>query len=365
MTITETQTKKMKLENQKTSTKMKDERYPYFVGKWKRSIPYKDTEFAHDSLDEPHIKRRIAVLERYPQINQLYGVEIYTQLVCFFCVAVQVTLAAFFGLYWTETYLGYFLSAYFIGGSITQMVGGIMHECTHNLVSEDIDWNKVVALFSNIILPFPIAMSFRRYHLEHHAYQGVEGKDPDLPLSWEITLIKGNTLLKFCWLFFYPAMYVVRGAVFGKTISRLEWINIVTSFTSDLVIYHFFGYRGLAYLFVSLWLGYGIHPAAAHFIQEHYTMADGQETYSYYGWMNLVFLNIGYHNEHHDFPKVPWSKLPIIKATAPEFYNDLTFHNSWIYMLWVFLTSREYGPQSRVSRSVESHKKGRRMIKVE
>ncbi|CAG8799102.1 12159_t:CDS:2, partial [Racocetra fulgida] len=44
-----------------------------------------------------------------------------------------------------------------------------------------------------------------------------------------------------------------------------------------------------------------LHPVAARYIQEHYTFDDGQETYSYYGRLNKIFMNIGYHNEHHDF----------------------------------------------------------------
>lgn len=73
---------------------------------------------------------------------------------------------------------------------------------------------------------------------------------------------------------------------------------------SDTLVVKYNGTRGLLYLFLSLWFGYGFHPAAMHFIQEHYTVTDGQETYSYYGGLNKWFLNIGYHNEHHDFTKV-------------------------------------------------------------
>lgn len=135
-------------------------------------------------------------------------------------------------------------------------------------------------------------------------FVGVEGKDPDLPLKWEIAFIKGSTWRKFIFLSIYPFMYVIRGAAFGKRPSMLELYNIAFTIAIDAIMFYFWGIKSLIYLFISLWIGYSFHPAAAHFIQEHYTYHDKQETYSYYGPLNWIFLNIGFHNEHHDFPKV-------------------------------------------------------------
>ena len=95
----------------------------------------------------------------------------------------------------------------------------------------------------------------------------------------------------------------------------------------------------------------GLHPIAGHFIAEHYVFVEGQETYSYYGALNLVTWNVGYHNEHHDFPRVPGWKLPQVKAIAGEFYDNLPCHMSWSKVMWQYATDPNMGPFSRVRRN--------------
>ena len=75
-----------------------------------------------------------------------------------------------------------------------------------------------------------------------------------------------------------------------------------------------------------------------------------QETFSYYGKLNRLTFNVGYHNEHHDFPSVPWIRLPQIRAVAPEFYEDLTAHTSWTRLLFRFLFDPEITLYSRMTR---------------
>ena len=97
-------------------------------------------------------------------------------------------------------------------------------------------------------------------------------------------------------------------------------------------------------------VGIGLPAVGARWIQEHYTFHAGQETYSYYGLLNAIQFNIGYHNEHHDLVKVPWVHLPKIKALAPEFYDHLHWHRSWTRVLLQFLFDPKLDLFARITR---------------
>jgi len=123
----------------------------------------------------------------------------------------------------------------------------------------------------------------------------------------------------------------------------------------DILVYYFFGLKSIVYLFASTLIAGGLHPSAGHFISEHYVWIKGQETYSYYGPLNLLAFNVGYHNEHHDFPRIPGSRLKKLREIAVEHYDTLPSHNSWVRVLWDYILDPTVGPYSRIMRKDKKH----------
>ncbi|KAJ2786066.1 sphingolipid delta-4 desaturase [Coemansia javaensis] len=346
-------------------TQRDDPRHPLYLGAWKRSAKADLQDFVRDDFDEPHHKRRKAILAKHPEVKQLYGNEPLTAVIGAAAVAVQLTAAYLVGCVWTDLHWGLVVAiAYLLGGSVCALYGVIIHEAGHNLVFKRPFYNRLTGLLANLPMVVPISQSFRRYHLEHHQFQGVEGMDPDMPLDAEVKYIHNSPLLKTLWVFCYSAMYVARGIVMKKQPQRWEVANLLFTVAADVLIVRLMSVRALAYLAVSVFFGYGMHPGAAHFIQEHYIFRDGQETYSYYGTGNILYLNIGLHNEHHDFPQIPWTRIYALRRIAAEFYDPLYAHTSWCAVIFKFITSPMQGPQSRLARLYKAHVSGRKDYRV-
>ena len=60
---------------------------------------------------------------------------------------------------------------------------------------------------------------------------------------------------------------------------------------------------------------------------------------------------MGYHNEHHDFPRIPGTRLAAVRAAAPEFYATLRHHTSYSAVIFAFVFDSRMGPFSRVVRT--------------
>src|SRR4051812_32072300 len=140
-----------------------DYRHPLYIGDWKKSIAYIEEDFASDDLDEPHMKRRITILNHHPEIEQLYGYDIKTVPITIVAFLVQIIAAYIFGLILSNWNWTMIIHSYVIGGTMTQIYIAIIHEAAHCLTAPTRCQNRIVGLLANIAIPLPMAMSFRRY----------------------------------------------------------------------------------------------------------------------------------------------------------------------------------------------------------
>eukprot|EP00455_Lapot_gusevi_P022189 TRINITY_DN2310_c0_g3_i1.p1 TRINITY_DN2310_c0_g3~~TRINITY_DN2310_c0_g3_i1.p1 ORF type:complete len:360 (+),score=136.25 TRINITY_DN2310_c0_g3_i1:80-1081(+) len=297
--------------------------------------------------DEPHYSRREQILKAHPEIEKLYGPDIRLLPAILALVAIQLTLAVYVR---DASWVVYVLVAWVIGGTISHSLSLANHELSHNLCFEEVLPNEILGFIANLAQGLPSAITFKKYHLEHHRAQGYDVIDVDIPTRFEARFFS-STLGKFMFVFCQPLFYALRPMIINpKNPTLKEGLNWVSAITFDLAFYYYFGGSALGYLFLSTWLGLGLHPISGHFISEHYEFVKGAETYSYYGPLNYLTWNVGYHNEHHDFPRISGFRLPEVRRIAHEFYDNLPQHASWPMVLWYYIIDPKMSPYSRVKR---------------
>jgi len=310
-------------------------------------------DFYFSYTDEPHASRRKEILAKYPQIKDLYGYDPQTKyVVCFWVISQFIMSYCLRNANWWII----ILVAYVFGGVANHALFLAMHEISHNLAFAKPWHNRLFGVFANITTAVPHFSMFQRYHMEHHLYQGVIGVDTDVPTTYEGMLFT-NSFRKILFVILMPLFYVIRPLLLKpKKPGLWEAINWSAVIAVDLAVFYMWGHKAILYFLASSLLGSGLHPVAGHFIAEHYVFIQGQETYSYYGPLNTVVFNVGYHNEHHDFPRIPGSRLPKLRSIAPEYYDTLPCHTSWCKAIWDFITDPTVGPYSRVVRNPPANK---------
>ncbi|CAN3356274.1 sphingolipid delta(4)-desaturase [Diutina catenulata] len=324
-------------------------------------------EFYWTTEKEAHGKRRQLILKKYPEVKKLTGYEPKTKWWVLAVVATQFACA-----FWLRNTpvlsTKFLLTAYVIGATANQAIFLAIHELSHNLLFKKPLHNKLFAIFTNMPIGIPYSASFQPYHQLHHKFLGDENLDTDLPTRFE-AMVLSNPLGKLFFAIFQIFFYALR-PMFVTQINMTKYhaLNVVWIAIVDSLMVRAWGGNALWYFIVSSFLAGSLHPCAGHFIAEHYVlnehnkprtvMVNGSnvdlpplETYSYYGVLNLVTWNVGYHNEHHDFPYVAWTKLPELRRIASDFYDPLPQVSSWTGVLWWFCVSDINTLWNRVKRT--------------
>ena len=311
----------------------------------KLSLKLDNLDVPWDYSEEPHVARRQEILKVHPEIKKLFGND-YTIAVIVVCeVAVQLAMA------WLMRDVAWpviVVLAYVVSATLNHSLGSSIHEIGHNLAfgHKYPLCNRALGMLANLPIFVPMSVTYKKYHADHHRYLGHDTLDVDIP-TWVENKLFRHPLTKAFWLLVHPFINAVRP--FCKNpcaIWTLEVVNIFVQIAFDAAVYYTLGVRSAGYLLLGTFFGLGFHPLSGHFISEHYLYRHGQATVSYYGPLNFFLFNVGYHNEHHDFPYIPYSRLPMVKKIAPEYYENLPYHTSWVRVLFDFIFDRDLGPHA-------------------
>lgn len=298
---------------------------------------------------EPHNVRRIKILKAHPEVEKLFEKD---PISFYYVIVINIAQIGmmFFLKNYVESWMYVFILAYLVSAVLNHALFCLMHDITHFTTFKSVFHNQLCGILSNLPQGIPNAISFGRYHRDHHTFLGDAVDDPDIPTRWEVNFFS-NKYLKACFLMVLPFFYGLRPYFKRpKLQNKMEVLNIVCCVIYNYLVCKYFGFQSLAYLLLGTLWGLSINPVGAHVLAEHYEFNKCQDTYSYYGWINYLNCNMGYHVEHHDFPLISWNKLPELRKIAPEFYNNLPVIDSYFHVMYSYIFDDEIGPWSRIVR---------------
>ena len=277
------------------------------------------------------------MLAAHPELRELAGPTPSTAFWILALVVIQFGLAFVVG---DRSWMIWVPVAYVAGATIDHALWVLIHETCHNLVFRSRTANRLVAILANLPLVVPGAIAFGKYHLLHHRHMGdldfdagIPGPDRsarDRPIGGCEGRVGGRD--DFIQGIVRPSRHEARRA--ARRLDDREHRHPGRRDGAHRVR------RGRRAVQVPRDVDrVRDRPAPARRPLDSGALraGAGQETYSYYGPLNKVSFNVGYHNEHHDIVNVPWSRLPQIRRIAPEFYDGLHSYSSWTALLVRFV----------------------------
>lgn len=209
-------------------------------------------------------------------------------------------------------------------------LGAIAHDAVHGSVSR----SKLVSYLVALLCWSPTGMSvtlYTNYHLHHHK---IANTYPDVDnfvvTDYTKNPFLGKLLLLCVYSFAYPIYFLFAMFRYTKRLSFVQKVrmNLELAGIFSLV---YLGYRFMPhyvfFFFYGLPFILGACVASYTSMIEHYEMLPGEDAYSSrtYGtkshFLNFLWNNVSYHNEHHKFPGIPWYNLRSFHEAAFRHYD--------------------------------------------
>ncbi|WP_306027491.1 fatty acid desaturase [Stappia sp. MMSF_3263] len=300
-----------------------------------------------------HLQMRKETLKAHPGLRDLAGPDPRTALF------VPLLLALHWGMAWAvsdSNLLVVFLAAFLFGQFVIHAAGALVHETAHRLIFRGEKAKLAFDLGLETILgSFGKQLTYQHEHLSsHHPFIGDYERDyehEDLcAFKAREMLVEGRPRLQRALtvatlvVHILPFGFIISDEIFPRLYERLTgrvardgerhvrstraplWqrrLFIAWSLGVNVLLFAAFGFLGWLYhnWALSIFLGkFGISNLGQS-LSEHPGDDAGTPTRSTYGWINRLLFNTGYHNEHHTFPNVAWTRLPELTRGAPEVFS--------------------------------------------
>lgn len=286
-----------------------------------------------------HVARQKAILQKHPEIRRYFVAYPLSMVFLLLVIGLQWYLASQMAeLAWWQIGLG----AFFIGQFVSHAIASFIHEASHNRIFKSRSGTLLsLAVIECGTLSFAKSLEYiAKHNTSHHRYLNDYRRDYEWWDKEKVRTLKS----KKQWRLLESILHLLPGGTlvadlltqaFGsrdtdRDIKRNDaprWFLhslIGLSLAGYALAYTLFGWQAALYLAwsVSLMVGNWGITFKGQSIAEHDVEKQGR-TYSTYGWVNWLFFNTGYHDEHHTFPAVPWIHLPKVRRIAFEdFQND-------------------------------------------
>ena len=324
-----------------------------------------------------HLEMRREILRAHPEVRHLFGAEPRGVLAAIAILAVHWTIV------WAvaQTNIAVvFLVALFVGQVTIHAAGALVHESAHFLVVRQRRGKLAFDLLIEVITTsFARQLTYQHEHVtSHHAHLGNYERDYEHEDVCRFTARRRHraahpvaqrvlTIAELA-VHLLPGGFLIADRLFlpyyrratgqavadaqrvigaSRATSAERALFIAVSLATNVFLWMAFGFLGWLYHVwsLSLFLGKCGVTNLGQSLAEHPGDDDVNPTRSTYWWGNKLLFNTGYHNEHHTFPNVPWTRLPALKALAPEVFGRVEGRS--YFVCWWRHVAEDFSPSRR------------------
>jgi fatty acid desaturase len=210
-------------------------------------------------------------------------------------------------------------------------MGAVAHDCVHGTVFR----SRPASYLMGLLCWMPTGMSFTiysNYHLHHHR---ITNTYPDVDNFVVTDYTKSPTLAKALLLavysFGYPIYFLFQMLRYTRRLSLWKKVRM----NVELLVFwgmvaaavYYLPWQFMVFLYGIPFL-LGAVLASITSLIEHFEMEPGEDAYSSRTYatkrhfLNFLWNNVSYHNEHHKFPGIPWYNLRSFHEAAYPYYDD-------------------------------------------